>query len=179
MPNNNTQQTAYLQSGDPRTENLDPTLYAGQLGIHLTIVDPETGQACEFQRVRVDSVMDVAPSEGAVAWWLNAAGGYVVTTDVSVAGRGNVAGVFNNAPDLGNDTFIQLEGPTDVLGVDSPTAAFSAAGLIVIPSGTDAKADCLAAGTAASYPQLGVSAGAQDGTTKLAAVNLNVANRRP
>ncbi len=178
MPNNNTQQTAYLQSGDPRTENMSPDTYAGQLGIHLTLIDPETGLACEYQRVRVDSVMDVAPSEGAVAWWLSGSG-YLVTTDVSVAGRGNVAGVFNNDPTLGNDTFIQLEGPTDVLGVDSPTAAFTAAGLIVIPSGTDAKADCLAAGTAASYPALGVSSGAQDGTTKLAAVNLNVANRRP
>jgi hypothetical protein len=54
---------------------------------------------------------------------------------------------------------VQQGGKCSVQFIDSPTAAPTTAGLIVIPSDTSAKADCLAAGSSATYPALGTSAG--------------------
>jgi hypothetical protein len=98
--------------------------------------------------------MTVTPFKGAVAWWSDSAN-YLVTT--SSSNRGRVAGVFQGAITLGNYGFIQTKGPATVKFIDGVTAAPTAAGLIVVPSATDGKADCLAAGTAATYPSMGVS----------------------
>jgi hypothetical protein len=69
---------------------------------------------------------------------------------------------------------VQTHGPASVKFVDAPTAAPSVAGGFVIPSATAGKADCLAAGSAATYPPLGVAAGALQGGTALAVVDLDV-----
>jgi hypothetical protein len=69
---------------------------------------------------------------------------------------------------------VQFGGPANVKFVDAPTASPTVAGLIVIPSSTAGKADCLAAGTAATYPKLGVSAGALNLGDQTALVELNV-----
>lgn len=165
MPNNINQQTVYLQSGQPQSENRPPDGYSGgQIGSYFVIApepggDPENNQALGWRLVQADSVMDVAPTRGAVAWWLNRSK-FLVTTDVSAAGRGNVAGVFQGSVDLGNICCVQQEGLAQVQPEGSPTAAPTTAGLIVIPGANDAKADVLAAGSAATYPPLGVSAGA-------------------
>jgi hypothetical protein len=178
-------QPVFLQSGDPTLERRDPDSYSGgQLG--QTFEQPDIGNdpptPAKWQIVKTDSVMDVQPYDGAVAYWLDRAN-YVVTTDVSVAGRGNVAGVFrdSSAPQdtathnigLGQICCIQKKGEeTQVNFVNSPTAAPTAAGLIVIPSATDGQADCLAAGSPATYPELGKSVGTA--TNHFAAVALNV-----
>lgn len=181
-------QPVFLQSGDPTLERRDPDSYAGgQIG--QTFEQPDIGNdpptPAKWQIVKTDSVMDVPPYDGAVAWWIDRAN-YVVTTDVSRAGRGNVAGVFrdSSAPQdpntsnigLGQICCIQKKGESTQVKFDAaPTAPPTAAGLIVIPNDADGEADCLAAGTAASYPALGKSVGdVDDVATDYAAVALNV-----
>lgn len=155
MPNNIIQQTPYLQSGLPQNENRLPDGYSGgQLGSRFTFKDPEDSNiAKKYQLVQADSVMDVVPADNLVAYWLEASG-YRVTTDVSVAGRGKPAGIFRTAVTLGNICCIQIGGPGDVLfSAGTPDAT----GLIAIPTATDGQAQALAAGTAATYPPLGVT----------------------
>ena len=201
MPYNIRNQTAYISTGDPETVN-DPRPYApGMLGARVTIKQPTVGTPIStgvgeqyrfktFQYVQTDSTMTVAPFKGAVAWWSNKAS-YLVTTTVTTLGRGRIAGVFENddtgryAPGglaspitLGNFCFIQTQGPGLVKFVDAPTAAPTAAGLLVIPSATNGKADCLAAGSSATYPILGLSASTFaniDGSNTLALVDLDIA----
>jgi hypothetical protein len=108
-----------------------------------------------------------------VAWWSDKTK-YLVTTAPTTLGRGRIAGVFQNAIGLGNFGCIQTQGPAIVKYVDTPTAAPSAAGLFVIPSATAGKADCIAAGTASTYPVLGLSAQAITGSDSTAIVDLDV-----
>ena len=176
MPNDRPQPTLFLQSGSPETEARVADSYSGgQLGSQIFVRDgADAGKAKGYQMVQNDSVMDVLPYAGAVAWWVNVTG-YRVTTDVSVAGRGNRAGIYRCVSALDDIVCVQQDGPSTVNFIDSPTAAPSTAGLIVIPSDTDAKADCLAAGTAASYPPLGVSIGTA--TSHVAEVDLDIPSR--
>jgi hypothetical protein len=169
MPNNFPQQTLYLVSGSPQTENRAATVYPGQLGQRAILVDKsDSNRAKGWQVVQLDSTMSVLPYAGAVAWWKDRAK-YLVTTSASAPGRGQVAGVFQStaatAPVTADVTAqnivcIQVKGIGNVNYIDSPTASPDATGLFVTPSATDAKADCLAAGTASSYPKIGMSAGA-------------------
>lgn len=183
MPNNIRLQPMYLQSGDPEGENAVTLAYPGMLGGRLTVKQPgppgsptTAGQyrPKSYQLVQTDSSMAVAPFAGAVAWWADKTK-YLVTTDPTKLGRGRVAGVFRNAITPGNFGLIQYQGPCpNVKFVDAPTAAPSAAGLFVIPSATAGKADCIAAGTASTYPVLGLSAGAITGGDSTASVDLDV-----
>ena len=180
MPYNTRQQGVWIQTGDPETVD-EATPYApGQLGSRVTIVQPgprggtpgaEENRPKTYQYVRTDSSMTVAPFKGAVAWWADSSN-YLVTT--SSTNRGRVAGIFQNAITLGNYGFIQTKGPATVKFVDGVAADPTAAGLIVVPSGTDGKADCLAAGTAATYPALGASASAYVAPLAEAVVELDV-----
>jgi hypothetical protein len=176
MPNNNQQQAIYLQSGLPTTENRAPDSYSGgQLGSRFTLAPNNGGnphnEAQEWQLVVNDSVMDVLPTAGAVAWWIDRAA-YRVTTDVSAAGRGNVAGVYGGASSLGYVTCIQKKGPISAIQVSAGTP--SAAGLFLIPTATDAKAEALAAGTAATYPVIGKTTSVASGSPNGCAAVLNV-----
>lgn len=154
-------QTPYLQSGLPQSENRPPDGYSGgQLGYRFNFVDPTDGVAKRYQLIQADSVMPVVPAAGLVAHWL-ANTGYIVTTDVSVAGRGNRAGVLLNALTLGNIGCIQIGGKHDAVKFAAGTP--DATGLIVIPTATDGEAQALAAGTAASYPPLGRTVGTATG----------------
>jgi hypothetical protein len=126
------------------------------------------------QLVRTDSTMTTAPFNGASAWWSDQAT-YKVTTSPTALGRGRIAGVFLNAVTPGRLGLIQYMGRhPQVKFIDGVTAAPTAAGLIVIPSATAAKADCLAAGSAATYPQMGKTAGAYDAVNTVAPVDLNI-----
>ncbi len=174
------QRPGFLQNpdGDPRQENRLASVYPGDIGKQFPFRDPADPSSNQmgFQYAVLDSAVDVAPSAGAVAWWRDNTG-YVVTTDVSVAGRGNVAGVFGGEVTVDNICCIQQKGPADVQVQSGPTAAPGDTGQFVIPSATDAKADWLAAGTAASYPPLGVSAGTASGSPSRARVDLNLEGR--
>ena len=181
MPYNIRQQPIYIPTGDPETVNEPSLQYPGQLGMHATVQQPgprtaagaEDGRAKTYQLVRTDSTMTVAPFRGAVAFWADKTQ-YLVTTTVTALGRGRVAGVFQNAISPGNYGFIQTQGPATVKFIDGVTAAPTVAGLHVIPSATAGKADCLAAGTAATYPLLGVSSGAYNAAAAEAVVDLDV-----
>lgn len=167
---NRKEQAVFLQTGDPTLERRVPDSYSGgQLGQRFSVPDSTTGYAADWQLVQLDSVMDVLPYDGAVAWWIDRAN-YLVTTDLSAAGRGNRAGIFrdSSAPQdrtvhnfaLSDITCIQKKGVG--VAVDFATGTPTAAGLFVVPSATDAKAEAIAAGSPATYPALGVSTGAAD-----------------
>jgi len=175
----------YLQSGDPEREST-ATLHApGLLGSRFTVLQPsrtppgpEEGRSKTYQLVQTDSTMAVAPFKGAVAWWADKTR-YLVTTSPTALGRNRVAGVFRKDEaqypmPLGHYTCVQTGGPGSVKFVDAPTAAPSAAGGFVIPSATAGKADCLAVGSAATHTILGNAAGALQGGTAIAVVDLNV-----
>jgi hypothetical protein len=152
--------------------------FPGMIGGSCTIVfgagtaaDPRGSKT--IQLVRTDSSMSTAPYNGATAWWKNKET-YQVTTDPT-GRRGQVAGVFLGAVTAGRLALIQYKGRHgQVKFVDAPVAQPTAAGLIVIPSATAGKADCLAAGTAATYPQMGLSAGTYDAGNTVCAVDLDI-----
>src|SRR5258706_15247971 len=186
MPNNRQFQPIWVTTGDPVSVN-EATPYAvGQLGAEVTVkntssfgVGSISGQVAQvdagkggktFKFVQVDSTATVAPFQGAVAWWSDQ-DNFKVTP--LATNRGNVAGVFSSPfPQIGNYGFIQVQCPAWAKFVDAPTAAPTAAGLIVIPSATNAKADCLASGSAATFPVLGRSNGVFNVTTTLGEVML-------
>ncbi len=170
----------YLQSGDPESENVTSLHAKGTLGMRFTVVQPsrsaagaESGRSKTYQIVQTDSTMSVAPFRGAVAWWADKTK-YMVTTSPTTLGRGRIAGVFQNAITAGNYGCIQTGGPATVKFIDAVTAAPTVAGLFVIPSATAGKADTLAAGTAATYPTLGLTSGAYDAVNAEAVVDLDV-----
>jgi len=183
-PNSWFSQPMFLPGGNPDTFN-EPTLpYPGQLGNRFEIINPprqasdatdasEEGRAKGYQLVGTDSTMAVAPYDGATAWWANQAA-YRVTTTVTTLGRGRVAGVFKMAVTAGNFCCIGIKGPHNVKFVDAPVSAPDATGKLVIPSATNSKADCLAAGSAATYPIMGRSIGALQGGTAVALVDLDI-----
>lgn len=183
MSNNIRQQCQWVITGDPETVNSAVMAQPGQLGRFLTVKNAssgipvnagdESGRDKDYRCIRVDSVMTIAPYRGAVAWWADKSR-FLVTTDPSRQGRGRVAGVFKNAITKGNFGFIQTGGPSIVSFLVTPTANPTALGLIVIPSAEQGHADCLAAGSAATYPPLGVSISAFDTTNFTATVDLQV-----
>ncbi len=168
-----TKQTMYLpQGGDPETVNLSSLQQPGMLGGRF--IHPTTSGNKEYQLVQTDSTMTVMPYDGATAWWADKAN-YKVTTSPTALGRGQVAGAFVNAPTPGNYTCIQRQGRHDEIKfVDAPTATPDATGKFVIPSATAGKADCLAAGTAPTYPALGRTAGTYNAGAATCAVDLDV-----
>lgn len=184
MPNRWEMPPVYLQSGDPETENASSLHAPGLLGSRFTVIQPsrsavgaEAGRSKRYQLIRTDSTMTVAPFVGAVAWWSDKTQ-YLVTTTVTTLGRGRIAGVFQNAITLGNYGCVQTGGAAMTKFVDAPTASPTVAGLFVIPSATNAKADCLAAGSAATYPTLGISAGVYDAANAQGVVDLDVPQTR-
>ena len=166
MPNRWDMPPTYLQSGDPEAENSSTLSYTGLLGARFTVIRPsrtpasgEDGRSKSYQLIKTDSTMTVAPYRSAVAWWSDKTQ-YLVTTSPTALGRGRIAGVFKNAISPGNFGCVQTHGPAVTKLLDAPTAAPTAnSGQYVIPSATAGKADVLAAGTAPTYPPLGVIAG--------------------
>jgi len=190
MPNDVTKQPLWIQSGNPETENLPVAddLQPGAIGAHITIKSPGPGGVAApgsadyfakgYQKVECDSALGAGPNpyNGCVAYWRDESK-YRVTTDVT-GRRGQPAGIFRTAVVPGYRCFIQRRGPGIVKFLDAPTAEPTTAGLFVVPSATSGKADCLAAGTAASYPLLGTSRGAP-ALDRTAIVNLDVGNPIP
>jgi len=109
-----------------------------------------------FMLVKTNATLTAAPFDGCIAYW-SAQDSYEVSTALV---RGRPAGVFVNVPGVSSVCMIQILGRhPGVKYLASTTAAPSAAGLHVIPSATVTEVDCLAAGTAATYPLLGLSVG--------------------
>lgn len=190
MPNSFFNQPVFIPGGNPETMNEpESNIKPGQIGVRFFYniparqapgVDSETlalgaaGLPKGYKMVRTDSSMTVAPYDGAVAWWANQAL-YRTTTSPTTLGRGRVAGVYCGAVTPGNVCCIQIKGKANVKFIDAVVGAnVTAAGNLVIPSSTAGKADVLAAGTAATYPILGRTAGALQGGTSEAIVDLDV-----
>lgn len=182
MPNNLRIQPLYLpNSSDPAQFNIPESewRYPGMIGGSATFIFGTAGSTTDprgsknVQLVRTDSTMTTAPFNGATAWWKNKLT-YQTTTDPA-SRRGQVAGVYLGAITPGRLAIIQTGGRHgQVKFIDAVTSAPDATGKLVIPSATAGKADCLAAGTAATYPVMGVSAGTYDATNTVCAVDLNI-----
>lgn len=179
--NNIRTQPLYLPNSlDPAQFNIAESdwRYPGMIGGTCTRVFGTQGSLTNpygsknIQLVRTDSSMTTAPFNGATAWWNNKLL-YKVTT--SATNRGQVAGVFLGAITPGRLAIIQYGGRHgQVKIVDAPTALPDATGKIIIPSATAGKADCLAAGSAATYPPMGTSAGVYNAADATVAVDLNI-----
>ncbi len=180
MPNRWEMPPMYVSTGNPETVDDVTPQYAGQVGCRYTATimpretaGAEAGRSKRYQYVKTDSTMSVAPFPGAVAWWSDKTQ-YLVTTSPTALGRGRIAGVFQNAVTRGTYGFVQIGGPATVKFIDAVTAAPTVAGLFVIPSATAGKADCLGAGSSATYPVLGLSSGAYNGALAEGVVDLDV-----
>lgn len=183
MPNNIRIQPLYLPNGsNPAEFNIAESdwRYPGMIGGTATLIFGTAGSTTNprgsknIQLVRTDSTMTTAPFNGAAAWWKNRLT-YQVTTLPTALGRGQVAGVFLGPVTPGRLAIIQFGGRHgQVKFVDAPTSTPDATGKIVIPSATAGKADCLAAGSAATYPVMGVTAGTYDAVNAVAPVDLNI-----
>jgi hypothetical protein len=191
MPENQRQQAMYVSTGDPETVSDSPARvekqggWSGQLGRYVTVKRPgpagspgnEDYRDVTYRYVKMDSTMSIAPYKGAVAWWADRTQ-HIVTTDPT--NRGARAGVFQNPPTAplnvarGDYCYIATGGPATTKLVDAPAAAPTGIGLFVIPSATAGKADTLAAGTAATYPPLGVTTGVWNAVTCEAIVELTI-----
>jgi hypothetical protein len=188
-PNSWFSQPVYIPGGDPEAMNEPSLLYPGQLGIRFNYMNPprtvigaessalttgEDGMPKAFKLVKTDSSMSVAPYDGAVAWFTDQ-GQYVVTTSPTTLGRGRIAGVFKTNVTPGYYTCIQVKGKGKVKFIDAVVVGnVTAAGNFVIPSATAGKADVIAAGTAATYPTIGRTAGTLQGGSSEAIVDIDV-----
>jgi hypothetical protein len=187
---NNRQQAQFVSTGNPETVSDDPSkrgFISGQLGNYVIVQQPGTpnptageGQDEEnrnktYRYVVTDSTMSVAPFKGAVAWWADKSR-FKVTTSPTAEARGRRAGVFQGAPTKGHACFIQTGGPATVKFVDGVAggAPWATKGLSVIPSATAGKADTIAAGTAPTYPILGLSMGTGNAAAAEAVVDLDI-----
>jgi hypothetical protein len=163
----------FIQSGDPETESVSSLYAPGQLGERVSHIDPDDDSMKQYQLIKTDSNMSVAPYEGACAVWYDEVN-FIVTTDVTE--RGNPAGVFRCAWEVAGDyMFIQTKGACPkVKIVDAPTAAATANGQAVILSATAAKADVLAVAAAATYAKIGITTGIVDPADQTVPVLLDV-----
>lgn len=181
MPNDAYKSPMYLgHTGHPEDFNEPVLLYPGQLGGRV-VFNPdtrsapgtETGTSRGYQLVGTDSTMSVAPFPGAVAWWADKAK-YQVTTSPTATARAMIAGVFGRTSiTRGNYCYIQFRGPQTTKFIDASMAAL-AVGDNAIPSATAGKAERIAAGTAPTYPALGVVKGGINLIEATAVVDLNV-----
>lgn len=164
-------QPMYLpQGGDPEAVNMSSLQHPGMLGGRLLHPSSTQGNK-EYQLVQVDST-SAAPYRGAGAWWSDKPN-YKVT--LSTTNRGQFAGVFLNAPTVGNYTMIQTKGYMPVVKfIDGVSSTPDATGKFVIPSATAGKVDCLGAGSAPTYPVVGRSAGTYDAVNATGPVDLDV-----
>jgi hypothetical protein len=178
MPNDDRKQPAFLgTTGDPESFAVDaPHPYPGQVGSRVTIQQPgprgsgegqaEANRSKTYQLVQGDSSMTVAPFPGAVAWWKDKSR-YKVSTDPAATARGNIAGVIQGSPGKGQFFFVQTEGPATVKHVEAPAGGAFAVGDSVIPSATAGMADRVAAGTAPTYPTLGLATSVTNGNAEI------------
>jgi hypothetical protein len=175
MPQGGWIQSPYFASGNPESEEMT-TLYApGMLGCRAEfdqglLAGPPN--RCVYQLVK--AYTSITPVVGNVLYWVTKSS-YSVTT--TATNTGQLAGIARIAA-AAAATYIWIckKGDRDVLFIDSPTVAPDATGLPVMGvTATAGKADSKALATApAPWPVIGATLGAQDGTTKLASVRINI-----
>jgi hypothetical protein len=175
MPQGGWIQSPYFQTGNPETEEMT-TLYApGMLGCRAEfdqglLAGPPN--RCVYQLVK--AYTSITPVVGNVLYWV-AKSAFTVTT--TATNTGALAGIARIAA-AAAATYIWIckKGDRDVLFIDAPTVAPDATGLPVMGvTATAGKADSKALATApAPWPVIGATLGAQDVTSKLASVRINI-----
>jgi hypothetical protein len=168
-------QSPYFATGNPETEEMT-TLYApGMLGLRAEfdqglLAGPPN--PCVYQLVKqYTSIQGVV---GNVMYWVTKSA-YTVTT--TATNTGQVAGICRIAA-AAAATYIWIlkKGDREVLFIDAPTVAPDATGLPVLGvTATAGKADSKALTTGAiPWPCIGTTLAAQDATSKLALVRVNI-----
>lgn len=160
-------QSPYFATGDPEQEEMT-TLYApGMLGC-LADFDRGSNNICTYRLVvQATAISGVV---GNVFVW-SARSTYTVTTTVTNIGM--PAGVGEKiVVTAASYIWIAVRGNRPVLFIDAPTVAPATTGVQAVVSSTAGKADGVT--TASVRSHLGATTSAQDGTTKLASVQLNL-----
>jgi len=153
-----TTRTIFLDTGNADTLNVSTLQHPGSLGSDF----PQYGR--QYQLVQLDSGATASASSGVVAanqvaYWKDRSK-YLVTNDLRMSVRNQVAGIFRTAVTAGNYCAILTRGRAISVKSDGNGAA----GDISIPnSGTSADATNVAAGTAPTYNKIGVIRGAASG----------------
>lgn len=126
---------------------------------------------CEYQLVLQNT--SISGVMGNVMYWADKGAFKVTTTQTNT---GQLAGICRKVV-VTAATYIWIlkHGTRDVLLIDSPTSAADATGKPVVGiTATAGKADVLALATAPQPVLIGRCVGAQDGTSKLASVIVNI-----
>jgi len=175
MPQGGWIQSPYFATGNPETEEMT-TLYApGMLGCRAEFDQGTPGVApnrCVYQLIKCAA--SITPVVGNVMYWSTKNISAVTTTATNT---GQLAGIARIAAGAAAEyLWICKKGDRDVLFIDAPTVAPDATGLPVMGvTVTAGKADSKALATApAPWPVIGATLGAQDGTSKLASVRINI-----
>lgn len=158
-------QSPYFATGDPESEEMS-TLYApGMLGC-LANHDRGSNNVCTYRLVK--QATSIAGVVGNVFVW-SARATYTVTTTVTNIGL--PAGVGEKiVATAATYIWLAVRGNRPVLFIDSPTVAPATTGVHAVVSSTAGKADGI---TTEKVPaHLGATTSAQDGTSKLADVQL-------
>jgi hypothetical protein len=164
-------QNQYLPNGgNPADTNIAIASfrYAGAIGTFFSYKQKDADGVYRrkvYMLVKTNATLATAPEDGGVAWWSDQ-DTFEVTT--LATNRGRVAGVFVNVASVSSVCFIQILGRhPGVRFVGAPTAAPSAAGLIVVPSATAGQADAFPAVPGAGFPvylpELGLTVGTATG----------------
>jgi hypothetical protein len=167
-------QSPYFATGNPESEEMS-TLYApGMLGCCAQfdkggLAGPPN--VCVYQLIK--QAASITGVVGNLFYWSDK-GIWTVTTTATntgqLAGVGRIAGAT-----AASYIWICKKGDVDVLFIDSPTSAPDATGKPAVGvTATAGKADALALATAPQPLAFGRTLGAQDGTSKLASVRVNV-----
>lgn len=134
--------------------------YPGQIGSAFTFEEKDVDgitRSKTWMLVKTASVLATATVNGTCLWWSDQ-DAFTVTT--LATNRGRVAGVALRVCAVNSVVAIQIGGRHPGVHVIAvPTAAASVAGMWVVPSATDARADVLALGTAPTHTPLGYAVG--------------------
>ncbi len=175
MPQAGWIQSPYFATGNPETEEFT-TLYApGMLGLRAEFDQGTPGTApnrCVYQLVK--AYTSITPVVGNVLYWVSKTAFTVTTTATNL---GNLAGIARIAAAAAAEyLWICKKGDRDVLFIDAPTVAPDATGLPVVGVvATAGKADAKALATGAiPWSCICATLGAQDATSKLASVRINI-----
>lgn len=163
-------QAPYFATGDPESEEMT-TLYApGMLGC-VGQYDRGSNNVCDYQLVKQAS--SISGVVGNVFYW-GPKSTYTVTT--TATNTGLLAGIGERVV-VTAATYIWIvkHGNRPVLFIDSPTSACAVTGNPAVGvTATAGKADALALATAPQPMTIGRCTSTQDGTSKLASVDINI-----
>lgn len=162
------QQTAYVASGDPETDNPTTLQYPGLLGAKLSRTTSAGKKT--YRLVKVAATSATLTASAAVFWADKSA--FEVTATATNHGR--CAGIARVAAAINTYCWVQTKGLGNVRFAAVPTSAPDATGKPVRPTAVATECDSVALGTALDN-EIGRSAGTA--TAQIALVDIDIDDR--